>query len=30
MQCIAGAITQVEPQVIEARDPTEQSCQILE
>jgi hypothetical protein len=30
MQCITVAITQVEPQVIEARDPTEKDCQVLE
>jgi len=29
MQCIASAIMQVEPQVIEARDPMEQTGQIL-
>jgi hypothetical protein len=30
MQSIAVAITQVEPQVIEARDPVEQACQVFE
>jgi len=30
MRFIACAITQVKPQVIEARDPMEQACQVLE